>query len=212
MVDEAVKAIPAHVVDAHAQGGYGVLGHEAPRERPADDLVGEGVGEQVQVEHALIGVYVSDVGHPQAVHRRRPETLYHVPVFPVVMIGARRVTPALGLEHQPVLVHEAVEAVTAGGGFGKDLLYHEVELVGAYAGSLTADGLHGMDYLTLANRTLFTHMAADGVITFAALAKQSAQASQGYAGMPGPKVVYCLAPAFLAGRCRIARGRSSTPH
>ena len=172
MVDEAVKAIPAHVVDAHTQGGYGVLGHEALREGPADDLVCEGIGEQVQVEHALIGVYVSDVGHPQTVHRSRLETLCHVPVFPVVMVGVRRVPPALGLEHQPFLVHEAVEAVTAGGGFGKDLLYHQVELVGAYAGILPADGLHGTDYLTLADRTLFTHMAADGVITFAALAKQ----------------------------------------
>ena len=119
-------------------------------------------------------------------------------------------TPAAGLEHQPALVHEAVESVAPTHPPAIDALQDEEQLVGAYAGSLAAELADGPDYLRLGKLTGRALLARHRIITLACLAKQSAQAPDGSfakqsaqapdgsSGMPGPKVVYCLAPAFFS--------------
>ena len=150
MVDEFVQTVTPHSVDALLQSGYGVIGYKTVGKRPADDLVGEGIGEQVQIEHAAIGVYVSDVGHPQLIYTFGFEIFYHVLVLPVIMVRIGRMPLALGLEHQMIIVHETIETVTAGSDIGEYLLYYKIKLVCSYARVLAADFPHKADYLALA--------------------------------------------------------------
>ena len=54
----------------------------------------------MQVGHALIGVDIGDVGHPQLVDTVDGQSLDHVLVLPVRMVGACRVTALPELQHQ----------------------------------------------------------------------------------------------------------------
>ena len=138
------------------------------------------------------------IGHPQPVHAPWTEALDQVRVLTPRVVGACRMTPAAGLEHQPALVHESVESVAATQPSAIDALQDEEQLVGAYAGSLAAELADRPDYLRLGKLTGRALLARHRIITLACLAKQSAQAPDGSSGMPGPKVVYCLAPAFFS--------------
>ncbi len=64
------------------------------------DLMRERVRQEMQVGHALIGVDIGDVGHPQLVDPVDGQSLDHVLVLPVRMVGACRVTALPGLQHQ----------------------------------------------------------------------------------------------------------------
>ena len=101
-------------------------------------------------------------------------------------------------EHKSVTVDDLIELVTARHGVEEDGLEDDEHLVSAYAGSSRAQlagVLHKLPFRQLKAGTL---LLAHRVITFAGLAKQSAQAADTRIGMPEPKVVYCLAPAFFS--------------
>ena len=138
VVYESVHAETADSVDGLPQGGHGVGGLQRVGQPPAYYLVRKGVGEQVQVCHALVRVHVRDIGHPQPVHALGAEVLDQVRVLAPRVVGACRMTPAAGLEHQPALVHEAVESVAPTHPPAIDVLQDEEQLVGAHAGSLAA--------------------------------------------------------------------------
>lgn len=173
-------------------------GLERVGQAPAYYLMGEDVGEKMKIRHAFLGLYICYVRNPKLVDRRRAEAPDKIPVLAVVVVGAGGVALAVRLEHQPVVMHDAVEAVAPTHLVGADVLEDEEKLVGPYAGSLTAYGLDRRDDVALQKLDRETLRTAHAVITFAGLAKQSAQATQGKPGMPGPKVVYCLAPAFFS--------------
>ena len=101
-------------------------------------------------------------------------------------------------EHKSVTVDDLIELVTARHRVEEDGLEDDEHLVSAYAGSSRAQlagVLHKLPFRQLKAGTL---LLAHRVITFAGLAKQSAQAADTRIGMPEPKVVYCLAPAFFS--------------
>lgn len=114
------------------------------------------------------------------------------------MVRVSSVPLVLGLEHQMIIVHKTIEAVSTGSGLGEQILYYKVELVCAYAGVTLTYRHHYLDYLALANGTLLANRATHTIITFAGLAKQLAQTFYRGLGMPEPKVVYCLAPTFFS--------------
>ena len=152
----------------------------------------------MQVGHALIGVDIGDVGHPQLVDPVDGQSLDHVLVLPVRMVGACRVTALPGLQHQVWLVHQPVEPVPATHPVRIEFLEHQVQLVRPDARSLMPDIPHGVKYLFLWQFPAHAFLLAHGVITFSCLAKQPAQATDRFLGMPEPKVVYRLAPAFFS--------------
>lgn len=86
--------------DTHLQSRHGIGGDQAVGKDPAYDLMRERVRQEMQVGHALIGVDIGDVGHPQLVDPVDGQSLDHVLVLPVRMVGACRVTALLGLQHQ----------------------------------------------------------------------------------------------------------------
>ena len=116
----------------------------------------------------------------------------------VVMVGIGRVAPALRLEHEVVAADYVVEPVTPGDGIREDALQDEEQLVGTDARRLTAKLAHALHDRPLVEPKAVAPFAAHAIVTFAALAKQSAQAPDAFARVPGPKVVYCLAPAFFS--------------
>ena len=180
------------------QSGDGVGGHERVGERPADDLMREGVGDEVEVAHAVPGVYVGDVGHPQLVRGRRRELLRQVLVFAVVVVGVRRVPAALGLQHQMLPVQQLIELVTAHHLVRIQVPEHDEQLVRAYAGVLPAYLRDDASNRGLAQLAFLTLLLAHGIIAYTCLAKQPAQAFDRLVRMPAAEAVYCLAPSFFS--------------
>lgn len=198
VVDESVHAETADRVDGLPQGRHRVGGLQRVGQPPAYYFVREGVRKQVQVSNALVCVHVRDVCHPQPVHALGAEALDQVRILSPRVVGVCRVAPAAWLEHQPALVHEAVEGVAATKPLTVNVLQDEEQLVGSYAGGLAAEITDTPDYFRLGKLTGRALLARHRIITLACLAKQSAQAPYGNSRVPGPKVVYCLAPAFFS--------------
>lgn len=109
----------------------------------------ERVRQEMQVGHALIGVDIGDVGHPQLVDPVDGQFLDHVLVLPVRMVGACRVTALPGLQHQLRLVQQPVKPVPATHPVRIEFLEHQVQLVRPDARSLMPDIPHGVKYLFL---------------------------------------------------------------
>ena len=198
MVDQPLETHVSHLADAHVQGGHRVVGGQAVRKHPADDLVRVGIGQQMQVSHPGIGLDVRDVGHPKLVGGGDFHALGQVLELAVMVVGVGCVATPPGLEHQVAVVQQAIKPVPAAHPARVSLLEHEKELVRPYPRGLRADALHGADYLRAGRFPLGALRLADAIITLAALAKQSAQQPDGRTGMPEPKIVYCLAPAFFS--------------
>ena len=114
------------------------------------------------------------------------------------MIGVRRVTPPLRLQHEMILMHQPIEPLTASHLLGIQITKHQEQLIGAYARSLVTNLTDGGNDLRFGQFLTHSLLPADSIITLATLAKQSTQAPNGCTGMPEPKVVYCLAPAFFS--------------
>lgn len=181
-------------------------------EGPADDFMREGIGQQVEVRHALIRVDISDVRHPQPVESGGDEAFCHILVFTVVMIGIGSMTASLGLEHEMALVHQAIEAVATAHFLGIQFFEHQEQLIGAQSGSTPADVFYRPDYLIVGQLKTQALFSAHAIITLAAFAKQSAQHTDGDTGMLEPKGIYCLAPVFLAGQHHISHDRCGVLH
>ena len=198
MMDQPLKPQVRDILDPHVQGRHGIGGGEAVREDPSDDLMGEGVSEQVEIGDSHVRIDISDVGHPQLVGAHDGDPFRQIAVFAIVVIGIRRVATPRGLQHEAVLTHQPIEPVTPFHLPGIQLPEHQEQFIGPYSGSAAANVTHGGDDLRAGQLLTQALLLAYGIITFATLAKQPAQLPDGFTGMFEPKVVYCLAPAFFS--------------
>ena len=105
---------------------------------------------------------------------------------------------ALRPEHKSVTIDDAIEPVTSWHGGEEDGLEDDEHLVCPYAGGFRAQLAGMLHQLPFRQLKAVPPLLADRVITFAGLAKQSTQAADTRIGMPEPKAVYCLAPAFFS--------------
>ena len=198
MMDQAFKAKMGDIPDTHLQGCHGVGSDKAVCECPPDDLMRERISQQMKVHYSPLRIYIGDVCHPQLVGPLYDHSFYQVLVFPIIMIGICRMTASRRLQREMVLMHQPIEPVTASHLLGVQLLEHQEKLIGTYAGSLGTDLLHRGHDLPLGQFLSRSLLFAHAIITLAALAKQPAQDPDRRSGMPEPKVVYCLAPAFFS--------------
>ena len=198
VVHQTAKVRVGVALQRHLKGGNGIRGHEGVGQGPSYNLMRPRVGDEVQVHHAVVRVYVSDVGDSKLVWSGGTDILGQVLVFVVVMVGICRMAPATGLKHETVPVDYAIEPVASRHGLTEDVLQYYEHLVGAYAGGLGAQLADLLHYLELRHLKPIAPLPADRVITFASLAKQPAQTADARLSVSEPKVVYCLAPAFFS--------------
>lgn len=121
-------------------------------------------------------------------------------------------TPTFRLEHETVLVDYFIESVAPRHDVRENGFEYDKHFVSTDAGGFTAYLVGLFHYFLFCQFKMITFLFADGVITFSSLAKQSAQTADTCISMSEPKVVYCLAPAFLASQCRIVPCRFSALH
>ena len=198
MMNQPLKPQIGDLFDAHIQGCHGIGGYKAVREDPSDDLMGKGISEQMKIDNSRIRINISNVSHPQLVGTYDRDSFYQITVFKIVMIGIRRMAASQWFQHKVVLMHQPVEPVTPFHLFGIQFPEHQKKLIGSYAWGLTTDFLYCSDDLCFGQFLTHALILADSIITLATFAKQSAQVPDGFTGMPEPKVVYCLAPAFFS--------------
>src|SRR5882762_2184654 len=93
--------------NGHRYGRQWQFGAQMIRHRPADDLAAVEVQDGGQIEPALIGLDVGDVGEPDPVRRSGGEVAVEQ------VRGDREVVPAIGRPHPPWPRHDGPDAVTA---------------------------------------------------------------------------------------------------
>src|SRR5574344_974465 len=94
-------------------------------------------------------------------------------------------------------MHQPIEPVASFHLFGIQFPEHHEQFIGSYSGSLATNITYSGNNFRFRQFLMHAFLFAYRIITFTTFAKQSAQVSDGFTGMPEPKVVYCLAPAFF---------------
>lgn len=148
---------------------------EGFRERPPDDLMGEGIGNQVQVADSVLRHDVRDIGHPQLVGGRRAEArLQEVLVLAVVVVGIRRVSSVQRLENQMLDMHQVIEAVAPDHDIWAHVLKHQPQLVTADSWTHPAKLMNHANDLRLVQFTLCIRLDLVTVVSPATFPEQPA--------------------------------------
>jgi len=125
----------------HLQGLYRNSRLERPGQRPSNNLVRVGIGDEVQVAHISVRQGdVGDVGHPQLVGGSGYEAPYLILVLVVAVVGVRRVAGLRPWKHQTPAAQGYEETVAAGHEVAPEHGdEHQPQLVATDAGILRAD-------------------------------------------------------------------------
>ena len=112
MVDQPVEAPGAARPERHLQGIERQVGPQRARRLPADHEARADIHDEGDVDPAAVGLDVGQVGHPQAIRRRRPELAGDQIERPVARLVADRGPDArLAADHasQAELAHEPLD-------------------------------------------------------------------------------------------------------
>ena len=160
VVDELLEDFTAghshDLSDSHPQCLHGDGSLERPSQCPTNNLVGIGIGNQVQVAHVAASQSdIGDVGYPKSVCSSRNKAFYQVLVLVVAVVGVRRVAGLRLGKHQPLAAHQHEKAVPTRHEVTPEHRYeHQPKLVAAYARILLADFPDGFDELALLQHLL----------------------------------------------------------
>jgi hypothetical protein len=139
--------------DRHVEGVQDQLGAQVVGHRPADDPTGEGVQDDRQVQPAIAGALLGDVGHPQPVRSWWGEVaLDQVRCRGGLWVAARQPVPPA-----PMAALEASGAHQPGHAFAAHVHLQAQPQLGVHARGAIGPAAVGMDLADLVGERLVSH-------------------------------------------------------